>query len=150
MRGLGLLLVLVGVAYLVYTQGLPKLREVKAKDDAASAATDQARQCVAGARAVSRSFASDLGQFSRPPVDTDVWASFLVQTGGELSSADSACSCPVDACNSAGAALLELRRLLNSLDAFVRSQGPPVMDAANRFEEVDRLLARAEGQLEQN
>lgn len=150
MRGFGLLLVLVGVAYLAYTQGLPRLREMKAEDDAAAAVTDQSRRCVAGARAVSRGFASDIGQFSRPPIETDVWASFLIQTGGELSSADSVCSCPTDACDSASAALLELRRLLNSLDAFVRSQGPPVIDAANRLEGVDRLLSRAEGQLESN
>ena len=82
-------------------------------------------------------------QFSLPPVDRDLWGSMLLRVGGDLSSADAACSCPSDACSKASGALYDLRGLVNDLDSFVRSAGNPVLDAPSRLERINRLLASA-------
>ena len=142
-RQLMILLILVGVGYLVYTQGLPKWEARKQAKESATAEADQARACVNRAEAVTREFSSQIGQFAQPPVNQDLWASMLITISGQMSSADSACSCSADACKTAAAALLDLRRLVNDLDGFVRGAGPPVLDAASTLERINRYLVSA-------
>ena len=148
MRGLAILVVIAGAAYLLYTQGLPTWREHQAAKEAVVAEGQRAGECVRLAKAASASFGSEIRQFSQPPIDQGLWANFLLQIGGDLSTADNVCSCPAEACASASAALLELRGLVNDLNTFVRTAGPPVMNGANRLETVERMLDRASKQLD--
>ena len=146
MRGLAILLILAGVGYLVYTQGMPRLEERRQAEAVEASEAERSLSCVGRARAVNSAFARDIRQFGQPPIDGSLWASFMLQVSGELTSADSACSCSAEACASASAALLELRGLVNDLNSFIRSAGPPVTDAASRLETVERLLDRAQRQ----
>ena len=141
------LVVLVGVGYLIYTQGLPRWEEHKAAQESNDQEVDASRRCVDEAEAVSREFAGEMRQFAQPPVDTDLWAGMLVRVSGQMTSADRACSCSTAACSDALAAMLELRGLVNDLDRFVRSSGPPVLDAPTRIERVSRLIASARGKV---
>jgi hypothetical protein len=143
MRQFMILLIIVGVGYLIYTQGLPKWEAHKQAEESATAEADQSRECVNRAEAVTREFSSQIRQFAQPPVDQDLWASMLINVSGQMSSADSACSCSTEACGSAAAALLDLRGLVNDLDGFVRGTGPPVLDAASTLERINRYLVSA-------
>lgn len=143
MRQLLVLLVIIGVGYLIYTQGLPKWEAQKAAEAADRAEADRSVECVNSAQEVVRDFTSGMRQFSTPPVDRTMWGSMLLQVGGSLSSAESACSCPTPACDKGGAALHQLRGLLNDLDRFVRDAGPPVLDAPSRIDSINRLLVSA-------
>ena len=143
MRQFFILLILVGAGYLIYTQGLPKWEAHKQAKEGATAEADQSRDCVNRAEGVTREFSSQIRQFAQPPVDQDLWASMLINISGQLSAADTACSCLSDACDSAAAALLDLRGLVNDLDGFVRGTGPPVLDAASTLEGIGRHLVSA-------
>ena len=90
MRGFAILLVLAGVGYLVYTQGLPKLeerRQADASQAAEAAEAERARSCIYQAREASRSFGRDVRQFGRPPIDQGLWASFMTRLLAEASPA---------------------------------------------------------------
>jgi len=146
MRQLAILIVLAGAGYLLYTQALPKYQEHKQATEAGAAEADQSQRCIGFARQANSSFASEIRQFAQPPVDQGLWATTLIDLSSQLSAADTACSCPSDACLTASAALLELRGLINDINTFVRTAGPPVMNAANRLETIDRLLESASKQ----
>jgi hypothetical protein len=143
MRSLAYLLVLAGAGYLIYTQGLPKWEEHKAAKAASSTESDQAVRCVNQTESVVRSFSSGMRQFSTPPVDRDNWGTWFRGIGGELSSAESACSGPTDAARKASGALYDLRDLLGDLDRFVADGGGPVLDAPSRLERINRMVAGA-------
>ncbi len=123
MRGLIKLAILAAVAYFGYTELLPRYRSLqqsKVADQQADQDARQALECVSTAESVASDFAREIRQFSRPPVDTGLWSTFMIRTSGRISTADSTCRCPDEACTSAAAALLEQRRLLNRFDAMVR------------------------------
>ena len=143
MRGLAYLLVIAGVGYLIFTQGIPKWEEHKAAKATSSAQADQSLRCVNQAQGVVKSFSSGMRQFSAPPVDRDNWGTWFRGIGGELSSAEAACSGSSKAATKASGALYDLRGLLNDLDAFVTGGGNPVFDAPSRLERINRMVASA-------
>ncbi|MCH7664994.1 MAG: hypothetical protein IH936_03565 [Acidobacteria bacterium] len=146
MGGLIKLAILAAVVYFGYTQLLPRYRahrESQAAHEEADQDSQQAHHCVSVAESVSSDFAGEIRQFSRPPVDAGMWSTFMIQTSGQLSSADSACRCPHEACTSAAAALLEQRRLLNRFDAMVRGTSTGISNPAVSLERINNLLARA-------
>ncbi len=146
MRGLIKLAILAAVVYFGYTQLLPRYRahrESQAAHEEADQDNQQAHHCVSVAESVSSDFAGEIRQFARPPVDAGMWSTFMIQTSGQLSSADSACRCPHEACTSAAAALLEQRRLLNRFDAMVRGTSTGISNPAVSLERINNLLARA-------
>ena len=143
MRSLAILAILAGVAYLVYTQALPKYQERKEAEQAVDAEIEKSRQCIRLAKSANESFGTEIRQFSQPPIDQGLWANFLLRISGDLSAADRACSCPSEACLSATAALLELREVVNDLNTFIRTASQPVTDAASRLDTVGRLLDQA-------
>ena len=146
MRRLLWIAILVVAGYFAYTELLPRYRafesqrEAAARDDEETAA---ARACVEAAEAVHRDFGPALGRYARRPTDAGGLSTFLIQLSGSLSSADSACSCPGEACLSARAAMLEMRKLLESVDARVRSKVSGSADPAQVEDRIERLLARA-------
>ena len=146
MGGLIKLAILAAVVYFGYTQLLPRYRahrESQAAHEEADQVGQQAHHCVSVAESVSSDFAGEIRQFARPPVDAGMWSTFMIQTSGQLSSADSACRCPHEACTSAAAALLEQRRLLNRFDAMVRGTSTGISNPAVSLERINNLLARA-------
>ena len=146
MRGLIKLAILATVAYFGYTELLPRYRsyqQSKVADEQADQDAQQAHHCVSVAESVASDFAREIRRFSRPPVDTGLWSTFMVQTSGQLSSADSACRCPDAACISAAAALLEQRRLLNQFDGMVRGTSTGISNPAVSTERINHLLTRA-------
>ncbi|MCP4205163.1 MAG: hypothetical protein GY769_24905 [bacterium] len=146
MRRLITLAVLAIAAYYGYTELLPQFRAYRQSQTAAEQAGEaagQALHCVSVAESAASDFALEIRQFARPPVDPGMWSTFMLQTGGRLSSADSACRCPHPACTSAAAALLEQRRLLNQFDAMVRGASAGLSNPASSQERINELLARA-------
>jgi len=146
MRGLIKLAILAAVAYFGYTELLPRYRahqQSQVVQEEADQDAQQAHHCISVAESVSSDFAGEIRQFARPPVDAGMWSTFMLRTGGQLSSADSACRCPHEACISAAAALLEQRRLLNQFDAMVRGTSTGISNPATSLERINNLLARA-------
>ena len=146
MRGLIKLAILAAVAYFGYTELLPRYRahqESQTADEEANEDAQQALHCVSTAESVASDFALEIRRFARPPVDAGTWSIFMIRTSGRLSSADSACRCPHEACISAAAALLEQRRLLNQFDAMVRGTSTGISNPAVSLERINNLLARA-------
>ena len=143
MRNLIVLAALAALVYYGYTRWLPERKAKEAAEAAASEENQQALRCVALAEDANRSFASEVRTLGRPPVDQRIWATVLVRLSGDLSSADGACNCPSPACASAAAALLEMRRRLNQLDALVKGRPGGTSNPARAQERIDSLLARA-------
>ncbi|MFQ5524648.1 MAG: hypothetical protein ACE5GX_00170 [Thermoanaerobaculia bacterium] len=146
MRRFLTLVVLAVIAYYGYTELLPRYQAYQDRQEAEERADDQAgeaRICVAAADSLNQDLGRGLRQFSRPPVDTGSWSTFMIQMASQLSSADSACNCPAEACRSAAAAVLEMRRLLNRFDAMARGRTAGISNPATAQERIERLLARA-------
>jgi hypothetical protein len=148
MRKLGILLVLAGVGYLVYTQGLPKYRAHREATEAAETDQAESSRCVAAAEQSRDMFVSEIGQLGPPPIESDIWTTAMLRMGGQLSSAYDACSCPTRACLDAGAALSELRDLLDELDGFVRGKSSGIVDPGGRLQHVGELLELARAGLD--
>jgi hypothetical protein len=146
MRRFVTLAILAAAAYYGYTELLPKYRshqQSQAAEEQAGQDTQQALHCVTVAESANSDFARGMRQFTQPPVDTGLWSTFMIQTGGQLSSADSACRCPHEACLTATAALLEQRSLLNQFDNMIRGTSAGISNPATSLERIHNLLARA-------
>ena len=99
-------------------------------------------RCVSAVEGASESFARELRNYSRPPVDMDSWDLFMEKLKEQTYAADDACSCPQDSCQKAGEALGELNGLIADFDNSLRGEGMP-LNPARRQETIDRLLKRA-------
>ncbi len=142
-----LAVVILAVAgYYAYTELLPRYSahkqsreaDVKAQNDQA-----QARVCIAAAESLDRDLRREALRLSQPEPQTGTWSTLMIQMSGDLSSADSACTCPTEACISVAGALLEMRRLLGRLDAVARGKAAELTGLAAAQGRIDGLLKRA-------
>lgn len=143
MKNLIILAVLAAVAYYGYTTWLPERQAKQAAEAAATEQNQQALYCVGAAESANREFANQIRTLGQPPIDPAAWSTVMVRLSGDLSSADNACACPAPACSSAAAALLEMRRRLNQLDALMRGKPGGSSNPATAQERINSLLERA-------
>ena len=146
MRKLLFLAVLAVGAYFAYTEGLPRYRAHQESQEAereADTEAAQARTCILAADGLARDLLPEIRQFAQPSANTSAWSTLMLQMSGQLSAADANCRCATDACASAGAALLEMRRLLNQVDSTVRGLSSTMPNLPRAQERIDRLLDRA-------
>jgi hypothetical protein len=155
-RGLGgivRVLVWAIAIYLAVAYGWPWLRSQlgsgsggSSTDPAASAEATGGGgggHCVALARQASESLGSTLRRFRTPPYDVDAWGSALTAVEDRVWEAESACSCGTPSCESASAALDELRDLLGSVDGVVRGDATSFRNPGRQQERIDELRDRA-------
>jgi len=106
--------------------------------------SEESARCVALARGASRNLSDSMRQFSQPPVNQQEWTAAFLSVSSDLSAAESACTCPTDACDRGYAAVSELRDLSLSLDGVVRGGSQGFSNPARALERVHELLDEAE------
>ena len=140
------LIVLGIVAYYGYTVGLPWAKErfnLRSEPTEEDRAAEEAFFCVSQGDRANDQLVSEVRQIIRPPVDQAVWSTVLIQVGGSISAAETACSCSGEACARVGEAMYELRQLLTLFDDMVGGRSQSFGNPAVRQERVDRLLNEA-------
>lgn len=149
--GLVKILVWVVVIYFAVTAGWPWLqRQLGSRGGgetaavAGAAADGETGRCVGLARQASESFGAELRRFRQPPYDLTAWANALAGVEERIWQAESACSCPGEACGRAEAALAELRDMTSRVDGVIRGDATSFRNPARQQERIDELLDEAD------
>lgn len=152
MVGLVKVLVILVVAYFAVTEGWPWLRDElglvpkgSAEDagDSVDAGGAGGGRCVALATQASESLGAEIRRFRQPPYDLDAWSAALAGVEDRTAAAETACSCAEESCQTATAALSELRELVNAVDGVIRGEATSFRNPARAQERIDDLLNRA-------
>lgn len=139
------LAIVLGIAFLLITKVGPMIQQ-QFGGRAARVETDtssEGGQCVDRAFQANEMLIRVARQYGQPPVDVDSWSDAQWEIDSEIQSAESACYCSADACQSASQALAEMRNLISNLDAMVRGTSPGFANPANQQERIYDLLNQA-------
>lgn len=138
------LIVLAVIVYAGYKYGLPWAKEKNLIPGGSTAAkTSKNDGCLSLAVNAGDVWSGGVARFMNPPVDASAWSSFRSNVEGAISSAENGCGCSEESCAKAKEAMSELGRLVNDMDAAVRSNGPPTVDLVRAQEKIDNLLDEA-------
>lgn len=133
--------IVAGVAYLVYSQGIPWFRENFGAGPG-TGGEGKGSRCVEMAEQANRSFSDQIGEFLSPPRDLDAWQRVRSDLESQIDQADSSCRCVPESCRKAAAAVGELRDLVSRFDLGFQGGAMPT-NGARRMERIDQLLSDA-------
>ena len=141
-RWIVLIALIVGVYY-AYTELLPKYESRKAAEADDETLRQLSATCVSAAEGANEALAAEAGGFREVAGNRTLWTSTMVRMAGAIADAERACRCETRSCESAAAALLQERRLLEQLDRAVRGDSSGLEGAEDRQQMIKRLLADA-------
>jgi hypothetical protein len=148
LAGILKVLALVVIAYFAVTEGWPWLREELKQGRGAGGGGEQSfggdgGRCVDLAAEASAALGEQIHRFRQPPYDLAAWGSAVAAVEERASRAETVCTCPLESCQTAAAALTELRDLLGAVDSVIRGDPTAFRNPARQQERIDDLLAQA-------
>lgn len=150
--GIVKILVVLVIVYFAVTEGWPWLRDELrlGGGDAETSGGEpggsgDGGHCVALASRASEALGGEIRRFRQPPYDLDAWGAAVAAVEERTYEADVACSCPLESCQTAAAALVELRDLTGAVDSVIRGDPTAFRNPARQQERIDELLAQARG-----
>jgi hypothetical protein len=137
------LLVVAAIVFGAWKYGLPWIKQQTSHTVEASAAGSAESSCIANAERASESWGSGIGRFVNPPYDMDAWSRFRQDTEAQIATAESSCEGSSESCQTARAAMRDLRSLVADLDSALRNGTSPAGDIVRRQESIDNQLNAA-------
>lgn len=137
--------IVLAVAYFLLTTAGPMIRD-QFGGRAARVETDDSSEegrCVGLAFQANELLTRVAREYGQPPVNVDSWSNAQWEIDSEIQSAESACFCSAEACQSATQALSEMRNLVSNLDGMVRGTSPGFANPASQQERIYDLLNQA-------
>lgn len=145
------LIVIIGVGYVLLTQGLPWLQTRLGGQPAESgiAGDPASERCVETATRASDTLSGQVVRFSSPPVDSAEWSTASWEIENAVQEAELACTCFTEACQKASEALDAMRQLYTQFDDMVSGTpsgwGNPAHDQERIFQLLDEARAALGG-----
>jgi hypothetical protein len=147
-------LALLVLAYFAVTEGWPWLRDQFGLGGSRSVASEEGDagggegeegggRCVALATRASEALGAEIRNFRQPPYDLDAWGAAVAGLEDRAAAAETACGCPAESCETATAALVELRELVAAVDGVIRGEATSFRNPARSQDRIDDLLDRA-------
>ncbi|HYM60002.1 MAG TPA: hypothetical protein VEZ11_03810 [Thermoanaerobaculia bacterium] len=145
-KRLVIILIVVGVAYYLYTQRASFTRTTSTSS-ASGATSEGAANCVASAEMAYNKVSSAASLVTRPPGDASAWQAAESSATAAISSAESACgSASSDkerqVADEVHSALTAMKTLMNDLAAAAKGTGGAT-EGARTMEEIDNHLEKA-------
>ena len=132
---------LVVVLFLIWKHVLPWARQqMRGSGSAVSSAQSS---CPAAAQHASEVWGSGLHRFANPPYDVAAWSSFRSDVDAQIAAAEKECRCTQESCETARAAMSDLRGLVSEFDTSIRNGSPPPDGAVQRQESIDAKIDAA-------
>ena len=149
MRKLVGLAVVAFLLYQGYKTGLPWIQdrlEIGRLGSTPVGEHGESMLCVELAEQANATFGDMVRQFSNPPIDQQAWTLAFISINGDIGSAQSACGCSSEACNTAALAVSRLRDLALSFDGIARGNARGIGNPASQQARIDELLGDARSQ----
>ncbi|MEA2236586.1 MAG: hypothetical protein QOC81_1310 [Thermoanaerobaculia bacterium] len=132
---------LVVVLFLIWKHVLPWAKQQM--HGSGSAASSAQSSCPAAAQHASEAWGSWLHRFANPPYDVAAWSSFRGDVDTQIAAAEKECRCTQESCETARAAMSDLRGLVSEFDTAIRNGSPPPDGAVQRQESIDAKIDAA-------
>jgi hypothetical protein len=145
------LIAIIGIAYVLLTQGLPWFQTRLGTEPAGSdsAGDPASERCVATATRASDTLSGEVVRFSSPPVDPAEWSAASWDIDNAIQEAELACTCFTEACQKAAEALDAMRQLYTQFNDMVRGTptgwGNPAHDQERIYQLLDDARAALSG-----
>jgi hypothetical protein len=141
-------LAILAVVFIAWKYLAPWVKEKTGDRPAAESTGDGGNAaCVTAAERASERWGSGLGRFVNPPYDLEAWSGFTDGVNEAIASAEEACSCEEESCQTASGAMQSLRSLVSEMDTALRSGGSPPSDAVQQQEAIDNKINEARAAL---
>ena len=124
----------------------PKLQNALSSSSSEESEGGTETPCVSAAAQASETWGSGIGRFVNAN-DSTAWSTFRGTVEGRIGAAESACSCSEQSCETARAAMRDLRGIVSDLDDAFRSNSSPPTDLVQRQESVDNQIDAAREQV---
>lgn len=137
--------IVVGLAYLFLSNGQEWLGGNSGSSRGAiSEEGQESESCIYAVANANDSFADELRQHSRPPIDPDAWSATMSSVEEQIAEAESSCSCSTASCEKASEALSELQSLVYDFDSLASGSATGWSNPGTRQETIQRLLGDAQ------
>jgi hypothetical protein len=135
-------IIIIALIVLAWKYALPWAKQQVGGHSTSSSTTSES-SCTAAAQRASETWGSGLSHFANPPYDLGAWSSFRGDVDAKIAAAESECRASSQSCDTARAAMSELRSLTSDLDTAIRNGSPPPADAVQRQESIDTKIEAA-------
>ena len=129
------------VAILAWKYAMPWAKQ-QMRGSATSSTSTQS-SCTGAAQHATEAWGSGLRRFANPPYDLAAWSGFRGDVDAQIASAEAECRCSQQSCETARAAMSDLRSLVSEFDTAIRNGSPPPDDAVQRQEAIDAKIDAA-------
>jgi hypothetical protein len=129
------------VAIIAWKYGMPWMKQQMRGSGTSSSSTQSS--CTGAAQHASEAWGSGLHRFANPPYDLAAWSGFRGDVETQIASAEAACRCSQQSCETARTAMSELRSLGAEFDTAIRNGSPPPDNAVQRQEAIDTKIDAA-------